>query len=98
MVMRLEVDFTRPLSAAEKIRLSLAVAALAKSDRVRFTRGDRAVLVIGEALSAQRLAEVLGEEGFAVESIRSSLVESEDRQADDLPGLGGKERVRPLGR
>jgi hypothetical protein len=98
MAMRLDVDFARPLSAAEKVRLSLAVAALAKSERVRFARGDRAVLVIGEALSAMRLAEVLAQEGFAVESIRSSLVEAEDLQADDLPGVGGKERLRPLGR
>ena len=95
MVMRLDLDFARPLARADKLRLLLAAATLAKCQRVRFARGDRAVVVFGEALSMRRLGEALAEHGFAEVAMRSSLDEDEDQRADDP---SGEERVRAIGR
>jgi hypothetical protein len=99
MVMRLDVDFAKPLHRADKLRLLLAVATLAKSRRVRFVRGDHAAVVLAEGLSQRRLQEVLVEHGFAPEVVRSSLDPEEDARADDAPAAGdGQERVRAIGR
>ena len=99
MVMRLDVDFSRPLSKQDKLRLLLAVATLAKSRRVRFVRGDHAAVVMGEGLSERRVREVLAEHGFTPESVRTSLDPDEDARADDAPeDPANKERVRAIGR
>jgi len=98
MAMRLDVDFAKPLNREQKLALTLAVAALAKSERVRFTRDAYGAVVTGEALSARRLRECLAEAGLTAAEIRSSLVESDDTQVDDVPSDGKKERVRPIGR
>jgi hypothetical protein len=97
MAMRLDIDFPRPLGRSDKLRVLLAVATLAKGERVRFVRGDYAAVVSGEALGVRRLEEVLAEHGVAYERIRSSLSEEEDQRADDPPG-DGQERVRAIGR
>jgi uroporphyrinogen-III synthase len=99
MVMRLDVDFARPLGKQDKLRLLLAVATLAKSRRVRFVRGDHAAVVMGEGLSERRLREVLSEHGFTPEAVRTSLDPDEDARADDPPEEPGqKEKVRAIGR
>ena len=97
MAMRIEIQFARPLDKSAKLRFLLAVATLAKSDRISFIRGDHAALVIGEGLSTKRLNDVLRDEGFPIESMRSSLDEEHDAQLDDIPGERG-ERVKPIGR
>ncbi len=97
--MRLDVEFARPLSRDDRLRATLAVAALAKADRIRFARGDRAAIILGEGLSAARLREVLVEAGLTVDAIHSSLVEAEEAQVDDVPVPGtAVERVRAIGR
>jgi hypothetical protein len=99
MVMRLDVDFSRPLNKQDKLRLLLAVATLAKSRRVRFVRGDHAAVVMGEGLSERCLRDVLVEHGFSPESVRTSLDPDEDARADDAPEDSVlKERVRAIGR
>jgi len=99
MVMRLDVDFARPLGKQDKLRLLLAVATLAKSRRVRFVRGDHAAVVMGEGLSERSLRDVLSEHGFSPESVRTSLDPDEDARADDpLEDQTQKERVRAIGR
>jgi hypothetical protein len=99
MVMRLDVDFPRPLNKQDKLRLLLAVATLAKSRRVRFVRGDHAAVIMGEGLSERSLRAALEEHGFTPESVRTSLDPDEDARADDAsedPAF--KERVRAIGR
>ena len=99
MVMRLDVDFSRPLNKQDKLRLLLAVATLAKSRRVRFVRGDHAAVIMGEGLSERSLRDVLVDHGFAPESVRTSLDPDEDARADDAPEDSVlKERVRAIGR
>ena len=95
MVMRLDLDFSRPLARGDKVLLLLALATLAKSQRVRFARGDYAAVVTGEALSVRRVRESLSEQGLVCEQIRSSLDAGEDERADDPVG---DERVRAIGR
>jgi hypothetical protein len=95
MVMRLDLEFPRPLMHADKLRVLLAAATLAKCQRVRFARGDYAAVVFGEALSMRRLGEALAEQGLAAASMSSSLDEDEDKRADDP---SGEERVRAIGR
>ena len=97
--MRLDVEFARPLSREEKALVLLAAAGLAKSDRVRFLRGDYRVVVMGEGLSIRRLRAALAEQGLGPTQVRSSLGEDEDAHADDVPGGEAPgERVRPIGR
>ncbi len=95
MAMRLDLSFPRPLARADKVRVLLAAATLAKCERVRFARGDYAAVVFGEALSVRRLSEALAEQGVVGASVCSSLDEEEDRRADDPVG---EERVRAIGR
>jgi hypothetical protein len=99
MAMRLDIEFPKPLDRAGKTRVLLAVAALAKSERVRFIRGDQAAVVMGEALSGRRLAEALAEEGIPVESVRSSLDGEDEILLDDIVSdPARRERVRAIGR
>ncbi len=97
MAMRLDVEFPRPLAKAERLRVLLAVATLAKGERVRFSRDGYAAVVAAEALSVRRLGETLTEHGVAFARIASSLAEEEDQRADDPPG-DDHERVRAIGR
>ncbi len=98
-MMRVDVDFPRPLDKAAKLRFMLAVATLAKCRRVRFVRGDRGVAILGEALSARSTELALKEHGFEPESVKSSLDPDEDMRADDPPGvMNGPEQVRAIGR
>jgi hypothetical protein len=99
MAMRLDVEFARPLSRQDKSLVLLAAAGLAKSERVRFLRGDYRVVVVGEGLSVRRLRAALVELGLGPTQVRSSLGEEEDAHADDLPGGDAPgERVRAIGR
>jgi len=96
--MRLDIVFPRPLSRADRLAVLLAVAGLAKSDRVRFVRGDWQAVITGEGLAIASVRDALAEAGLAVESIATSLDEGEDRLLDDRADVAGPERVRPLGR
>jgi len=100
MAMRIEVDFARPLPRETRTRLLIAVAGLAKSSRIRFDVGGHRAIVIGEAMSGERLAEALRDEDIAFERISSSLDDDEARRVDELedPDGEGRERVRPVGR
>lgn len=99
MAMRLDIDFPRPLDKAGRLTVLVALAGLAKSQGVRFARGDHSAVLLGEGLSARRVREVLGEHGIAVEAVRSSLDEEEDARADDvLANPDQPERVRAIGR
>lgn len=96
--MMLEIAFARPLSQADRRTVLLTLAALARTERVRFARGGWTAQVYGEALGAERVRRLLSDEGLLVESVRSTLAEEVDRTADDDGAAGGAERVRPPGR
>jgi hypothetical protein len=99
MAMRLDIDFPRPLDKAGRVAVLLALAGLAKSQGVRFTRGDHGAVVLGEGLSVRRVREVLAEQGVVVEDVRSSLDQEEDARSDDLLADPAQpERVRAIGR
>ncbi|MBA3685824.1 MAG: hypothetical protein H0W72_11380 [Planctomycetes bacterium] len=96
MVMRLEVEFARPLDRPTRLRLVVAFATLAKVDRVRFVQGDHVLIVIGEALGTAAVAAVLRDEGMSWQAMRTTLPEGEDRSVEEAVVEG--ERVVPLGR
>jgi hypothetical protein len=99
MAMRLDIDVPRPLDKAGRVAVLVALAGLAKSQRVRFTRGDHGAVLLGEGLSIRRVREVLAELGVVVEAVRSSLDDEEDARADDLLANPDQpERVRAIGR
>ena len=98
MAMRIDLAFPRPLSRAERMRLVLVLGTLAKAERVRFGRGDRSAVVLGEGLATARVLHLLTEEGFICETIGSSLSPDEDQRMDDVPTGATEERVKPLGR
>jgi hypothetical protein len=98
MAMRIDLEFARPLTRQERMRLVLVLGGLAKTERVRFGRGDRSAVVLGEGLASMRIQQVLLEEGFACESIVSSLPADEDQRLDDLSAGPAVERVKPPGR
>ena len=98
MAMRIDLAFPRPLTRADRMRLVLAMSTLAKAERVRFGRGDRTAVVLGEGLATARVLQVLTEEGFVCETITSSLSADEDQRMDDVPTGASEEQVKPLGR
>lgn len=99
MAMRLDVDFARSLTRAERLRALLATATLSKAASLRFDRGGAKAVVLGEALGARRLREVLAELDLPVAAVSSSLDDDEDARCDDAPGgPDGPERLRPVGR
>ena len=98
MAMRIDLAFPRPLTRADRMRLVLALGTLAKAERVRFGRGDRTAMVVGEGLATARVQQLLAEEGFTCEAVVSSLSPDEDQRMDDVPASAVEERVKPLGR
>ena len=99
MAMRLDVEFTRSLTKAERLRALLAAATLSKAASLRFDRGGMVAVVLGEGLGARRLREALAELDLSVANVRSSLDDEEDVRCEDAPGgPNGPERVRPVGR
>src|SRR4051812_22936753 len=96
MAMRVEVEFARPLDRPTRLRLTVAIATLAKVDRVRFAAGDHLLVIIGEALGTAGISALLREEGLTWQAMRTSLPETEDHAVDDAAIEG--ERVVPLGR
>lgn len=98
MAMRIDLEFARPLTRADRLRLVLALGTLAKAERVRFGRGDRSAVVLGEGLATARIRTLLAEEGFVCDAVASSLSADEDQRMDDIPAGGAEERVKPLGR
>ena len=100
MVMRIEVDFPKPIQGEHKTGFLLALAVLPKTARVRFVDGGRRALVMGEALGLDRVRSALEDEGVSISALRTSLPEYEDLRADDVSDdhPARKERLRPIGR
>jgi hypothetical protein len=94
-MMRLEIEFDRPLSADARLRLRLALGTLVKVRRIRVLRGDRNVLVDGEALARAAILEALKELDLVPSRVMTSLEEAADADADDT---AKRERVRAIGR
>ena len=66
MVMRIEVDFPKPIQGEHKTGFLLALAVLPKTARVRFVDGGRRALVMGEALGLDRVRSALEDEGVPI--------------------------------
>lgn len=98
MAMTLYVGFDHLLTRDEEVRLQLAVAALAKSKRLRIIEGGHAARILGEAMSITRVRDALAEVELYPTRIESSLDDDEDAEADDTEQTSTKERVRAIGR
>ncbi len=100
MVMKMEIQFAKPLDYETKTRVLLAVSALAKSERIRFTQGGRCAVVRGEAMSVDRVRNSLEEQGVIPEQIVTSLQAELDTIADEATDAveSRHERFRPIGR
>ncbi len=96
MAMRVDAEFPRPLSQADRRRLVLAMACLSKSRRAFFCKGDHHMVVVGEALSARVVEAAIRTEGFLPTAVTSSLAPDEDARSDEP--AGGVEQVRAIGR
>ena len=94
--MRLYIDFAKPLTRADRLRISVSLGALAGCERVRWLRGDREAEVLGEGLAIAKVQAALGESGTAWERVETSLTPEEDRRLDESGE--GQERVKPPGR
>jgi precorrin-2 methylase len=98
-MMRLDVDFSRSLSLEERNRVLVAVATLAKAQKVRFIRDATTAVIMAEGLSMRRVEEVLVEMGLPPQRIDTSLDPEADRMCDDLEqDPERKERIRAIGR
>ena len=98
-MMRLDVEFPRPLDRQQRTRALVAIATLTKATKVRFIKGDRVVVIMAEALSARRVQEELTEAGLAPEQVISSLDPEIDAHCDDaIQDAASKERFRAIGR
>ncbi len=97
MVMRINVDFPRPLAPAEHRQVILAMAALAKVRRVLFTNGAHRAQVFGEALGTRSVRAALEDIGLTVKALSSTLPEGDDVSVDDVP-TATVERVKAIGR
>jgi hypothetical protein len=95
-MMRLAVLFARPLPAEAKVRLRLAVGAMAKTGRVRFVRGDHEAWVFAEAVPVCDLAAALAAEGLEPENIVTTLDPDSDAALAEHAVAG--ERFKPIGR
>ncbi len=98
MVMRIDVDFPKPLTAEDRTAAQLAIATLAKSERIVFSANGYSAVVYGIGMSIERVRESFDEMGVAVEQIHSSLNDEENAEADDVESGSTKERFRPIGR
>jgi hypothetical protein len=98
MSMRIEVSFEQPLDGSQRLACSIAIAGLAKSQRLRFASGDSAVWIYGEAMSGTRVREVLLEHGLPLRAVHSSLDDEIEHELDDLDEGTTRERMRPIGR
>jgi hypothetical protein len=94
-MMRLTLEFDRPLTREARLRLHLALGTLAKVRRLRIQRGDRTVLVDGEALARVAVSEALRDLDLIPVKITTSLEEAAEAEADDSLK---RERVRAIGR
>jgi len=94
-MMRLTLEFDRPLNADARLRLRLALGCLVKVQRLRILRGDRTVLVDGEALARGMVLEALKDLDLTPNGVNTSLEEAADAEADET---ARRERVRAIGR
>jgi hypothetical protein len=98
-MMRLDVEFGRPLSREQRVQALVAIATLTKAQKVRFIHGDRTAVILAEGLSAHRALEALTEAGLPPERVDTSLDAESDAQCDDQElDETGKERFKAIGR
>lgn len=99
MAMHIIADFDRPLNPEQQRSLWIAIAPLAKAERVRVVRGGHRAVVIGEALGLERVKRVLAEAGLEAASVTSSLGSDEQQAVDEAGAVAeARERSRPIGR
>ena len=100
MAMRIDVDFKTPLTAEQRLSLTIEIACLAKSERLRIINGNFRAVIMGAAMSKETVANVLAEADLPVEKIMSSLSDDENAEADEHPDdlATAKESWRPIGR
>lgn len=98
--MRLEIGFSRPLDHELRTRLLIAVAGLAKSQRIAIARDGWSAVVRGEAMGVKRIGAALDEAGVPVDRLQSSLdAEQQDLVEESLDDIkASRERFRPIGR
>ncbi len=98
MGMRLELTFARPLSLEQQRRCLMALAGLAGSRRLRFLQGGFRAELLGEALDAGSVRQLLAEEKLPVEALDDGATPPEAASTEAASRDAGKERFRPLGR
>lgn len=95
-MMRVVLDFDRPLSKRQRLDAQVVLSAVAGVDGVRFTSGDRRIVVSGEGLPSGICAAALLEVGLVPDQVHNSL--SQEEHAEIGETVNARERVRPLGR
>lgn len=95
-MMRVTLDFDRPLSRAQRLDAQVVLAAVAGVDRVTFAEGDRRIIVSGEGLPTGICAAALSEVHLIPAQVVNSL--SQEEAAELGATSTARERVRPLGR
>ena len=98
MAVRIDIEFPYPLGKETRTDFLLAIGDLAKAERVYFGRSGFNAVVMGEAMSREKVIAKLREYGLQPESVVSSLSEEEDSVADEKPSAGRTERYKPIGR
>ena len=100
MAVRIDLEFSHPLGRDSRMDLRLAVADLAKAERIYFGRSGFSAVIMGEAMSRDRVIAKLNEFGLHPDKVISSLSEDEDAIADEEANAHkqGKERYKAIGR
>lgn len=98
MAMRVQIEFTQPLSREQRTDVLVAMAGLAKSERIRFAKDGYQAEIFGEAMSCDHVRKALQTVGIAVSTARSSLIDEEDSAVDEPDVSSATERFRPIGR
>ena len=94
-MMRVELVFENPLTTDERLRVRLGLGTIAKIRRFKILRGDRNVLIEGDALARPPILEALADVDLRPASIITSLEEAAEADNDDSQK---RERVRAIGR
>jgi hypothetical protein len=98
-MMRIDVEFPRPLSRAQRAQLLVAMSTLSKAQKVRFIKGYRAMVLMGEGIGIARVRDEITELGLTPERVESSLDPDIDAHCDDAAqDAANKERFRAIGR
>lgn len=101
MAVRIDLEFAHPLGHESRMDLLLAMADMAKAERVYFGRSGFNAVVMGEAMSRDRVVARLKEFGLHPDVVETSLSDEEEGQADEAsPVDAGRsaERFKAIGR